>query len=201
MFYDTSGKPTGCVWQTAIMRDNFERFGGFVAIDAMKRELNTLLWPYMAITMYNELNMICLGCEAIVISERKEAYKALLNFICDEKYSSRLKPDVSVLAADGAVTQHIVRHDFQLINCHFMADQWHLFDSVLPNRFGDSVLSSIKDYLRKMCYSKSEEEHSTSFNAAMSILQNRPQRTGKPEEELVNLGMRSRHMLHTFFEP
>ena len=36
-----------------------------------------------------------------------------------------------------------------------------------------------------MCYSKSEEEHTTSHDDTMSILQNRPLRTGKPEEELV----------------
>ena len=73
LFYDTTDKCTGCVWQTATMRDNFERHGGFVALDAMKRELNTLLWPCMATSMHNELNVICLACEAIVTSERKEA--------------------------------------------------------------------------------------------------------------------------------
>ena len=52
------------------MRDNFERFGGFVAVDAMKRGINNLDWPYMALTMYNELPMICVGCEGIIISER-----------------------------------------------------------------------------------------------------------------------------------
>ena len=35
------GRITGCVWQTAVMRDNFERFGGYICIDAMKRHINT----------------------------------------------------------------------------------------------------------------------------------------------------------------
>lgn len=185
LFHDTRGKCTGCVWQTSIMRDNFERFGGFIALDAMKREINSLLWPYMAITMYNELEMICLACEAIVITERKEAYKALINFVCDEKHSSRLHKDVSVLTADGAVNQNIVTHDFLLPNAHFMADQWHMFDSVLPKRFGDVHFQSIKDELRKMCNAKSEEEHTRTFNAAMSVLQSRLNRTEKPEDELI----------------
>ena len=42
---DSSGKCTGCLWQTAIMRDNFDRFVGFISIDVMKRGLNTFLWP------------------------------------------------------------------------------------------------------------------------------------------------------------
>lgn len=191
LFHDSNGKCTGCVWQTTTMRDNFERFGGFIALDAMKRELNSLLWPYMAISMYNELGMICLGCEAIVITERKEAYKGLINFVCDEKYSSHLHKDVSVLTADGAVTQNIVTHNFLLPNAHFMADQWHLFDSVLPKRFGDVHFQSIKDELRKMCNANSEEEHTMAFNAAMSHLQSRLNRTEKREDFGSGIGSKS----------
>ena len=85
------------------MRDNFERFGRFVALDAMKRELNSLLWPHTAIATHDELIMACLGCTEIATSERKEARKTLVNFVCDEKHSSRLHNYVSVLTVDGAV--------------------------------------------------------------------------------------------------
>ena len=172
LFHDASGKCTGCVWQTATMRDNFERFGGFIALDAMKRKLNTLLWPYIALTMYNEMNMICVACEGIFISERQEAYNAILNFVCQYENSSRSRNDIYVLAADGAIDQDIVTNNFQLPNCHFMADQWHLFDSVLPNRFGDVYFQLIKVYLKQMCNAKSESEHTVAFNNAMNILQN-----------------------------
>ena len=65
---------------TSTMRMNFELYGGYLSVDAMKRDLNTLLWPYMATSMWNELNQVCVGCEGILLSEREEAYKALLNF-------------------------------------------------------------------------------------------------------------------------
>ena len=32
LLQDSSGKCTGCLWQTAVMRDNFDRFGGFLSI-------------------------------------------------------------------------------------------------------------------------------------------------------------------------
>ena len=48
------GTITGCVWQTAVMRDNFEQFGGYICIDAMKRHINTLDWPYISVVMNNE---------------------------------------------------------------------------------------------------------------------------------------------------
>ena len=51
-----------------------------------------------------------------------------------------------MLAADGAVNQKIVREKFHLPNAHFMVDQWHLFDSVLPKRFGDVHFNSINPF-------------------------------------------------------
>ena len=80
ILYDTYGEITGCLWMTSTMRMNFELYGGYLSVDAMKRDLNTLLWPYMATSMWNELNQVCVGCEGILLSEREEAYKALLEF-------------------------------------------------------------------------------------------------------------------------
>ena len=44
--YDSDGTINGAVWQTGRMCDNFECFGGFICVDAMKRGINKLLWPY-----------------------------------------------------------------------------------------------------------------------------------------------------------
>ena len=61
---------TYCIWQTATMRGNFERFGGFMSMDRMKRRPTNLDWPYMSISMYNEFNSVCLACKGIVCGER-----------------------------------------------------------------------------------------------------------------------------------
>ena len=34
---------TGCIWQTTTMKDNCDRFEGFLSIDAMKCGINKLL--------------------------------------------------------------------------------------------------------------------------------------------------------------
>ena len=78
---DTNGRYTGCIWQTSTMKDNFDRFGGFLCIDAMKHGINKLLWPYTSITMYNEINSVCVACEAIICSERTESYNAMIQFV------------------------------------------------------------------------------------------------------------------------
>ena len=62
---DTNGRYTGCIWQTSTMKEDFDSFGGFLSIDAMKCGINKLLWPYMYITLYNEINCVCVACEAI----------------------------------------------------------------------------------------------------------------------------------------
>jgi len=55
---DGSGAVVGAVWQTATMRDNFERFGDYICLDVMKREHNHLHWPYIAMSLRNELEKV-----------------------------------------------------------------------------------------------------------------------------------------------
>ena len=38
------GEYTSFICHTSMMQENFERFGGFISIDAMKRVLNTNSW-------------------------------------------------------------------------------------------------------------------------------------------------------------
>ena len=39
---DTTGRYTGCIWMTATMRSDFERFGSYICLDAMQKTINTL---------------------------------------------------------------------------------------------------------------------------------------------------------------
>ena len=66
---------TGAVWMAATMRSNFERFGHYV----MKRGINKLLWPYLAVTLLNDLNKVCVACESIMMAERDQAYIAVMD--------------------------------------------------------------------------------------------------------------------------
>ena len=66
---DEHNQCNGIVWMTPTMRCNFERFGSYISIDCMKRELNTMAWPYFAISLKNELNKICVGCEVLLFQK------------------------------------------------------------------------------------------------------------------------------------
>ena len=79
--YDSKGTINGAVWQTATMRDNFERFGGFICLDVMKRGINKLLWPYSAVAMYNDLEQVCSGYELILVVDWFETISYLTDFV------------------------------------------------------------------------------------------------------------------------
>ena len=50
-------------------------------MDTMMQGINTWLWPYMAIAMYNELNKVCMACEAIMLAELTRVYTFLVHFL------------------------------------------------------------------------------------------------------------------------
>ena len=128
------------------MRDNFEQFGGYISINAMKRHINTLDCPYISVIMNNELNNVCLACEAILFSERIEGYKLVIQFILNNT-NKRKKEDIYVLATDGIIEQKIVNETLGLPNAVYMTDTYHLFSSTLPNSFGAEVYSLIENDL------------------------------------------------------
>ena len=165
------------------MKDNFDRFGGFLSIDAMKRGINKLLWPYMSITMFNEINCVCVACEAIICSEREESYNAMIQFVLKNS-KKRTSENINVIAADGFINQDCVTNKFGLPNATYMCDTWHLFDSILPKRFGVETFNLIKTYLQSMCYSKTESQFELAYMKALKILQNKPSRNENLEDQL-----------------
>ena len=165
------------------MKDNFDRYGGFLSIDDMKRGINKLLWPYMSITMYNELNSVCVACEAIICSEREESYNAMIQFVLQNS-KKRTNENINVIAADGFINQNCVTNKFGLPNATYMCDTWYLFDSILPKRFGVDTYNLIKTYLQSMCYSKTESQFEQAYNKAMKILQSKASRDENHEDQL-----------------
>ena len=122
------------------MRDNFERFGGYLSMDVMLRPINEMEWPCMSITMYNELNSICIACERIICGEGLEAYKAMIDFVLQNK-TKRTRSDIDVVASDGILDKEKITNCLQLPNAIFMTDNYHLLDSVLPKNSELNILT------------------------------------------------------------
>jgi len=171
--YDTEGDLIGIVWQTATMRDNYERFGGYISLDTMKRGINKWLWPYMAVVMYNEMKSVCLGCEGIMIGEKEGAYDFMCKFLI--KCSPGRNPeDVHVVAGDGFFGQQMIVK-FGFVNAKFIADWHHLFKDGLTDHFGESGCATIKPSLIQMIKAKSEDFFEQALTNAKTTLANIPQ--------------------------
>ena len=72
---DIKGHPSGVLCVTSSMSFNYEQYGFCLFLDAMKRELNDLKWPYISVVVIDSYQKVRCACEAIVSSERIEAYK------------------------------------------------------------------------------------------------------------------------------
>ena len=66
----------------------------------MKRELNHLHWPYIAVSLRNELDKVCVCAEGIVATEKENAYKLLVDFVIKNSLG-RNRSGVYVLSGDG----------------------------------------------------------------------------------------------------
>ena len=157
------GEVTGCLWMTATMRKNFELFGSSICVDAMKRDINKMGMPYIAVTMHNEMNRVCVGCEGIVLAEREEAYAALIDF--QTKFSRRKKDNIFAFSADGFLSQAFV-DKIGLTNATFVMDHYHLFHDVLPKKFG-GYFKGIEIFLRNMANAQSAEQCEENYYRAL----------------------------------
>jgi hypothetical protein len=181
---ESGKKLIGVIWQTATMRRNFELFGDFVGLDMMKRGINTLLWPYFSLAMYDEMKKVCIGCEGILCGEREDMYQFACNFMKVHS-PGRLLSDVHAVAADGFFDQDLIQK-LGFINAHFILDQWHLLDSGLVKIFGKSGYELLQGYLVKMVKSESEEDFQLTSELALQRLHNITPRNGALEAKLVD---------------
>lgn len=103
IFFNVRNEISGFMWMTSTMRSNFERFGSFISLDAMKRSTNIHLWPYIAPVVLNEFNNVMVICESFVAGEQKDAYVAILQGLI-EMAPGRSKDNVKAIYADEFLT-------------------------------------------------------------------------------------------------
>ena len=137
----------------------------------------------MSISMFNESNSVCMVCEGIVCGERVEAYNAMLQFELGNT-NKRTRHDINIVAADGLLNQEKVTNTLGLPNVIYMADVYHLLDSVLPKQFGTECYNLIQTYIKQMIHSKSKSGFDEHYNKAMDLLCSREKRQMRYESSL-----------------
>ena len=162
----------GVIWMTSTMRRNYELYGGYICFDMMKRGLNKLLWPYTAITMYDETGSLCLACEGFVHGERTDIYVAECRFL-GKHAPSRPLTSVQIASADGFFDKEMLM-TLGLTNAKFVTDHHHLKDSGLVKKFGKTIHDLLKTQLHRMMDAYSIDEFEQAMGAAKELLMSQP---------------------------
>ena len=188
---DISGKRkklVGVLWMTATMHCNFELFSGYLSLDMLKCGLNTLLWPYVAVTMYDEMKKLCIGCEGILWGEKVDMYNFVARFLKECAPGLQLS-SVAIVAGDGFFDQQMIV-DFEFVNAMFLMDHFHLYDSGLLKYFGQSGYELLKGHLVKMIQAKSVHQFDDVLCAARELLVAQQARNGQLEQDLETFASR-----------
>ncbi|KAL7550438.1 hypothetical protein ACHAWF_013673 [Thalassiosira exigua] len=106
------------ILMTATIRRIFELFGGYISMNMMKRGINKLLWPYSAVTMYDNMQKLCLACKVFMCRERSDMYEFSVCFL-DEYAPGIPLADVRVVSGGGFFNHQIIR-DMGFVNARLI---------------------------------------------------------------------------------
>ena len=123
---DENDTMVGICWQTGTMRFDWDTCASSIALDGMKRQLNNVSYPYISVTGIDGYGHMVVCAEAIVISERLEAYAWLLR--CCSTFSRQRKLDgVHAIFGDGLVTCESLLESLGIQDsCTLLDDVHHL---------------------------------------------------------------------------
>ncbi|KAI2495957.1 hypothetical protein MHU86_18567 [Fragilaria crotonensis] len=165
------GSPTGVVWMTPAMRAAFEAYGECLFLDAMKRQQNSLHWPYIAIVVLDGDKKIFVACESISCAERIETYAWICNFVFTHA-PRRPRKDVLMIFSDCFVTSALLQSLGIEDTCNLGWDAYHLFREDWPSYFGNALWPVVKDSMSKMLFGETEVQYHDGFNSAIALMRN-----------------------------
>jgi hypothetical protein len=166
------GSPTGVVWMTPAMRAAFEAYGECLFLDAMKRQQNSLHWPYIAIVVLDGDKKIFVACESISCAERIETYAWICNFVFTNA-PRRPRKDVLMIFSDCFVTESLLQSLGIENTCNLGWDAYHLYQEDWPSYFGSTLWPVVKDAMSKMLFGETEVHYLDGFNSALASMRNK----------------------------
>lgn len=91
----------------------FELLGYVIGLNMMKNGIDTSLWPYFSIAMYDEMKKVCIGCENIPQGEHEDVYQ----FACD------CMSEHALLCPLSKFLVHNLVEEFGFVTAHILSDQ------------------------------------------------------------------------------
>ncbi|EEC42900.1 predicted protein [Phaeodactylum tricornutum CCAP 1055/1] len=172
--YDIDVRPIGIVWITKSMRKAWIRFGSTIYLDAMKRKMNSLHWPYIGpVAMDHEMRVVPL-CESICLGETLAAYAFALNSL-EQMEPRRKLASIRLIYADCFLTDALLPLvGLKRPSTTLAWDSFHLKSKVWPEYFGPTLFDQLKASLGKMLYGKSRKEYDEAYQEIAQTLAHNP---------------------------
>jgi hypothetical protein len=98
--HSSDGTTTGFIWQTGVMRSDFEKFGDVIFLDRLGQPLTDKGWPLLTFAMIDANGKVCLPSESIAIGESVDGYAWGLRSTCEMAPGRKLS-DIKIIYSDG----------------------------------------------------------------------------------------------------
>jgi hypothetical protein len=190
--YDDDGHATGIVWQTGAMRAAFNNYGQALFLDAMKRQLNNLDWPYIATALIDGWKKVCIGSEAIICGELENAYVWIVQCTV-QMADGRRMDEIHSIFGDCFVQPTLLEKLGITTTCKLFWDHFHLLQQVWPEYFGkENFHSNLKSGLETMCHANSVQDFDAGLLLAQDAVRTDPtlfdylEKFGKKREMFAN---------------
>ncbi|KAG7346548.1 hypothetical protein IV203_005616 [Nitzschia inconspicua] len=171
------GTVTGFVWQTGVMRRDFELYGDVLFVDCMGKSINTKGWPINTIAMLDGEKKVCLPCEALIINETIDGYVWVINCILSMAPERKCR-DIKFLVGDGIFAAETILTKLGIEGtCRVLLDHHHLLSLEIgswPKAFGLNLFSLLKEDLTLMVNSPSATAYEQALEGVRSKLHNHP---------------------------
>jgi hypothetical protein len=177
--YDEDERPDAVVWMAASMRKNWLRYGNVIFLDAMKRKLNSLHWPYIGLVGFDNEKRLAQFCESLCSGEQIHYYVWVMQMLEDMEPRRKLST-VHLFYSDCFITEDFLE---QLglsrpINggegTDLVWDSFHLRSSVWPEKLGVHTYSLVKDDMAIMLYGDTRDVYDEAYTRISVTLANNP---------------------------
>ena len=168
------GRPTGVVWMTSTMRQSWIRFGNTIFLDAMKRKLNNLHWPYIGPVALDHEKCVVTLVESLVFEESLDQYAFTINSMA-EMEPRRGKKSICLIFADCFVTDELLEMiGLERPTTCIIWDSFHLKAKVWPEYLGQFTYNQIKTELGLMIYGETREVYDAAYEKIAVHLRSDP---------------------------
>ena len=111
IYYGDDGRPRGVLQMTPAQRNNFQRYGDVMSMDAQHKRRNRLGWIYFSASTTNNNNKIVNFCDCLTLSETDHFSVFAIKSICE--MGGRNVSFIKYLGVDGKANETYIRSNLK----------------------------------------------------------------------------------------